>query len=233
MGGARSAAALVCYPRSAPGRGGGQSSPHRPPAAFAATTYSCSAVRHAVGVCVATGWRGRVSRQGTWGSRRTGHAATGSMVTAATVDASAVRSAGRYRLIPAVFGVRCLQAAVQSTTPQFMRSVSAASALLLPIYCTVVVASSEGPCSRASRPCPGGRAGWAGCRKPCRPGAPGAWCTGSPRGAPGPPIGGRGVGAGTSGPARWTGFWSASHCPTTPLSCGLDAALKSNVGQVV
>ena len=60
----------------------------------AATTYSCSAVRHAVGACVAGGWQGSVSRQGTWGSSCTGHAATGPMVTAATADASAVRSAG-------------------------------------------------------------------------------------------------------------------------------------------
>ena len=37
---------------------------------------------------------------GTWGSRRAGHVATNPMVTDATVDASAVRSAGRYCLSP-------------------------------------------------------------------------------------------------------------------------------------
>ena len=66
----------------------------------AATAYSCSAVGGAVVMCVAPGWRGCASRQGTWGSKRTGRAATGPMVTAATVDASAVRSAGRYGLSP-------------------------------------------------------------------------------------------------------------------------------------
>ena len=67
-----------------------------PPSASSgdAATYSCYAVRGAVGVCVAASWRGRVSRQGAWGSRRAGHVATGPMVTPATVDASAVRSAG-------------------------------------------------------------------------------------------------------------------------------------------
>ena len=62
-----------------------------------------------------------MSRQGSWGSSCTGHAATGPMVTAATVDASAVRSARPYCLIPAVSQARCLQAAVQATTPQFLR----------------------------------------------------------------------------------------------------------------
>ena len=54
-----------------------------PPSASnaAATTYSCSAVRGAVGACVAAGRRGCVSRQGTWGSSCASHAATGPMVT--------------------------------------------------------------------------------------------------------------------------------------------------------
>ena len=65
-----------------------------PPSASSAAvmTYSCSAVRGAVGVCVAAGWRGCVSQKGTWGSSCAGHAATGPIVTAATADASAVRS---------------------------------------------------------------------------------------------------------------------------------------------
>ena len=91
------------------------------------------------------------------------------MVTAATVDASAVRSAGRYCLSPMVSPVRCLQAAVQATDPQFVRSGSAPSALLLPLCCTVVVVSSWCPCSSTYLPCPGGRAGGAGCGKPCAP----------------------------------------------------------------
>ena len=85
-----------------------------PPSASSAavTTYSCSAVRGAVGVCVAAGWRGRVSRQGTWGSSCAGHATTGPMVTAATVDASAVRSVGLYCLSPVVSRASRLRAAV-------------------------------------------------------------------------------------------------------------------------
>ena len=55
------------------------------------------------------------------------------MVTAATVDASAVWSAGRYGLSSVVCRARCLQAAVQATTLQFVRSRSAPSVLLLPL----------------------------------------------------------------------------------------------------
>ena len=114
--------------------------------------YSCSAVRGAVGVCVAAGWRGRVSRQGTWGSSCAGHAATAPMVTAATVDASAVRSVGLYCLSPVVSLARCLQAAVQAIAPRFVQSRSAPSALLLPLCCTVVVVLIGGPCCSASWP---------------------------------------------------------------------------------
>ena len=133
-----------------------------PPSAScaAATTYSCSAVRGAVGACVAAGLRGCVSRQGTWGSSCAGDAATRSMVTAATADASAVRSAGLYCLSPVVSRARCLQAAVQATAPQFVQSGSAPSASLLPLCCTVVAVSSGGPCCSASGPRPwreGGR----------------------------------------------------------------------------
>ena len=77
------------------------------------TTYSCSAVRGAVRVCIAAGWRGHVSPQGTLGSICVGHAAMGPMVTATTVDASAVWSAGLYCLSPTVSRARCLQAAVR------------------------------------------------------------------------------------------------------------------------
>ena len=134
-----------------------------------ATAYSCSSVRGAVGMCVATGWRAHASRQGTWGSKRAGHAAMGPMVTAATVDASAVRSAGRYGLSPVVTWARCLQTAAQATTPQFVRSGSAPPALLVPLCCTAVIVLSGGPCSSAPLPCPCGRAGGAGCGKPCAP----------------------------------------------------------------
>ena len=67
-------------------------------------------------------WAGRVSRQGTWGSRCASHAATRPMVTVATLDASAVRSAGRYCVSPVVSRLGCLQAAVQATTLQFVPS---------------------------------------------------------------------------------------------------------------
>ena len=84
------------------------------------------------------------------------------MVTAATADASAVRSVGLYRLSPVVSRARCLQAAVQATAPQFVQSGSAPSVPLLPLSCTVVPVSSGGPCCSASGPCPGERAVGAG-----------------------------------------------------------------------
>ena len=142
-----------------------------PPSASsaAAKTYSCSGVRGAVGVCVVAGWRGWVSRQGTWGSSCAGHAATGPIVTAATADASAVRSADLYCLSPVVSRARCLQTAVQTTAPQFVQSGSAPPAPLLPLCCAVVAVSSGGPCCGASGPCPGERAGGAGCGKLCSP----------------------------------------------------------------
>ena len=82
------------------------------------------------------------------------------MVTAATADASAVRSVGLYCLSPVVFRASCLQAAVQATAPQFVLSSSAPSAPLLPLCCTLVAVSSGGSCCSASRTCPrreGGR----------------------------------------------------------------------------
>ena len=102
-----------------------------------ATMYSCSAVRGAVGACVAVVWRRCVSQQGTRGSSCASHAATRPMVKTATADASAVRSAGLYCLSPVVSRARCLQAAVQATAPQFVQSRSAPSAPLLPLCCTV------------------------------------------------------------------------------------------------
>ena len=129
----------------------------------AATTYSYSAVRGAVGACVAAGRRGRVSRQGTWGSSCAGHAATGPMVTAATADATAVRSVGLYCRSPVVSRARCLQAAIQATAPQFVQSGSAPPAPSLPLCCTAVAVSSGGPRCSGSGSCPGGRAGGTGC----------------------------------------------------------------------
>ena len=120
----------------------------------AATMYSCSAASGAVGVCVAASWPGRVSRQGTWGSSCAGQASRGPMVTAATVDASAVRSAGLYCVIPAVSRASCLQAAVQVTSPQFLQSGSAPSALLLPLCCTVVAVWSRGALLQCLRALP-------------------------------------------------------------------------------
>ena len=91
------------------------------------------------------------------------------MVTAATVDASAVRSAGLYCLSPVVSRARCLQAAVQATAPQFVRSGLALSTLLLLLCCTVVGVWSGASCCSALGLCPGGRAGRAGCKKLCTP----------------------------------------------------------------
>ena len=144
MGGVHRAAALCMLPAICAGPWWWMK--FSPPSASsaAATTYSCSAVRGAVGVCVAAGRRGCGSRQGTWGSSCAGHAATGPMVTAATADASAVRSVGLYRLSPLVSWARCLQATVQATAPQFVQSGSAPSVPLLPLCCTVVAVSSRG-----------------------------------------------------------------------------------------
>ena len=111
-------------------------------------------------MCVAAGWRRCVSRQGMWGSNCAGHAATGPMVTAATADASAVQSACLYCLSLVVSRARCLQAAVQATAPQFLQSVSAPSAPLSPLCCTVVAVSSRGALLQRVRALPrreGGR----------------------------------------------------------------------------
>ena len=95
--------------------------------------------------------------------------ATGPMVTAATADASAVRSAGLYCRSPVVSRARCLQAVIQATALQFVTSGSASSAPSRPLCCTVVAVSSGGPCCSASGPCPGERAGGTGCGKACAP----------------------------------------------------------------
>ena len=66
--------------------------------------YSCCAAGGAVCVCVAAGWQGRASRQGTWGSKRASHTATGPMVTAC--DRGRQCNAVRRPLRPAWDGVR-------------------------------------------------------------------------------------------------------------------------------
>ena len=191
-----------------------------PSASSAATmTYSCSAMRGAVGACVEAGWRGCVSRQGTLGSSCAGHAATRPMVTAATADASAVQSAGLYCLSPVVSRARCLQAAVQATAPQFVQSGLAPSAPPLPLCCTV-----GGPAAAPPGPAPArGRAGLAA-GSSVRLGAPGACGTGFAGGAPGPPAVGRGVGVGTSGLGRRTGCGALAtvppRLPGARLPCG-------------
>ena len=186
-----------------------------PPSASnaAATTYSCSVVRGAVGACVAAGRRGCMSRQGTWGSSCAGHAATGPMVMAATADASTVRSVALYCRSPVVSRARCLQAAIQATAPQFVTCGSAPSAPSRPLCCTVVAVLSGGPCCSASGSCAaGGRAGLAA-GSPARLGAPGACGTGFAGGVPGLPVVGRGVGAGTSGLLWWTGCGALATVP--------------------
>ena len=185
----------------------------------AATTYSCSTVRGAVGACVAAGWRGCVSRQEMWGSSCAGHAATGPMVTAVTADASAVRSAGLYCLSPVVSPARCLQAAVQATAPQVVQSGSASSAPSLPLCCTVVAVSSEGPCCSTSGPCPGERAGGTGCGKISAPRRSGCvWygfclrCSGAARGR-------KRSCCRYQWPCAADGLRSVSHCSTSPPGC--------------
>ena len=185
----------------------------------AATMYTCSAVRGAVGACVAAGWRGCVSRQGTRGSSCAGHAATGPMVTTATADASAVRSAGLYCLSPVVFRARCLQAAVQATAPQFVQCGSAQSAPLLPLCCTVVAMSSGGPCCSASGPCPGERAGGTGCGKLCAPWRSGCVWYGFCRRCSGAAWGRKRSWCRHQWPCVADGLRSVSHCSTTPPGC--------------
>ena len=185
----------------------------------AATTYSCSAVRGAVGACVAASWLGCVSRQGTWGSSCAGHAATGPMVTAATADASAVRSAGLYCLSPVVSRARCLQAAVGATAPQFVMSGSAPSAPSLPLCCTVVAVSSRGPCCSASGPCPGERAGGTGCGKFCAPRRSGCVWYGFRRRCSGAARGRKRSLCRYQWPCAADGLRSVSHCSTTPPGC--------------
>ena len=80
-------------------------------------------------------------------------------MTAATADASAVRSVGLYCQSPVVSRARCLQAAIQATAPQFVTSGSSQSAPSRPPCCTVVAVSSGGPCCSASGPCPGKNGG--------------------------------------------------------------------------
>ena len=192
-----------------------------PPSASsaAATTYSCSAMKGAVGACVAAGWRGCVSPQGTWGRSCAGHAATGPMVTAATADASALRSAGLYCLSPVVSRARCLQAAVHATAPQFVQSGPAPSAPLLPLCCTVVALSSGGPCCSASGPCPGERAGGTGCGKFCAPRRSGCvwygFCQRCSRAA----RGRKRSWCRYQWPCAADGLRSASHCSTTSPGC--------------
>ena len=183
-------------------------------------------------MCVTADWLGRVSRQGTSGGRRASYAVTGPMVTAATVDASVVRSAGRYCLSPVVSWVRCLQAAVQATTRQFVRSGSARSALRLPLCRTAVVVSARVPAALPhSSALAGGRAGPAA-GSPARLSAPDVCRTGCAGGAPGLPQGGRGVHARISGPARGTGCGVPATVPPRlrPVRPRRGAAVPSGPG---
>ena len=187
-----------------------------PPSASsaAATTYSCSAVRGAVGACVAAGWRGCVSRQGTWGSSCAGHATKRPMVMAATADASAVRSAGLYCLSPVVSRARCLQAAVQATAPQVVQSGSAPSAPSLPLCCTVVAVSSGGALLQRLRALPRREGGRDWLREALRASALRVHVVRVlPAVLRGPPVVGRGVGVGTSGRARQTGCGALATVP--------------------
>ena len=144
---------------------------------------------------------------------------TGPMVTATTVDASAVRSVGLYCLSPAVSRVRCLRAAVQATALQFVRSGSAPSALLLPHCCTVVAVSSGGACCSASGLCPGGRAGGAGCGKLCAPRRFGCVWYGFCRRRSGTVPGRKRSWCRYEWPCAVDELWSVNHCSTRPSGC--------------
>ena len=167
-------------------------------------------------MCITAGLPGCASWQGTWGSKRASKATKGPMVTAATVDASALRSAGRCGLSPLVSRARCLRAAVQATTLQFVRSGLAPSTLRLPLSCTVVVASDECPCSSASGPCPCGGAGGASCGKRCAP--PRFRCVSDSfcRRCSGAAPGRKKSWCRNQWPCGVDGLRSASHCPTMP-----------------
>ena len=131
-----------------------------------------------------------------------------------------MRSAGWCCLSPVLSRARCLQFAVQATTPQFVRSGLSTSALLLPLCCTVLVLSSGGPCSSASWPCSGERAGGTGCRKPCAPRHSGCVWYGFCRRCSAAARGRRKSWCRYQGPCAVDRLWSASHCSTTPPACG-------------
>ena len=142
------------------------------------------------------------------------------MMTAATVDASAMRFVGLYCLSPAVSRARCLQAAAQATAPQFVRSGSVPSALLLLLCCTVVAVSSGGPCCSASGLCHGGRAGRAGCGKLCAPRRSGCVWYGFCRQCFGTVPPRKRSWCRYQWPCAVDGLLSVYHCFTTPLGCG-------------
>ena len=167
-------------------------------------------------MCVTAGWRGRAPWQGSWGSKCADQAATGPMVTAATVDASAVRSDGRYGLSSVVSRASRLQAAVQAATPQFLGSVSATFAWPRPLCCTVVVASSEGPCGSASWPCPCGIASVAGSGKVCTPRRSECVSYGSCWRCSGAACGRKRSWCRYQWPCTVQGLQRVSHCPTRP-----------------
>ena len=193
-----------------------------PPSASkaAATTYSCSAVRGAVGSCVAAGRRGRVSRQGTWGSSCAGHAATGPMVTAATADASAVRSVGP--VLPESRGISGEVPAGLPSRPPLRSSCSQVrhrSHRRLPTAVPWWRCRAGGPAVAPPGPAPaGGRAGLA-VGSFARPGAPGACGTGPVGGVPGLPRGWKRSWCRYQWPSAADGLRSVSHCSTTPPGC--------------
>ena len=182
-----------------------------PPSAdsAAATTYSCSAVRSAVGACVAASWPSCASQQGTWGSSCAVGAATGPNVTAATADASAVRSAGLYCLSPVVSRAMCLQAAVQATAPQFVQSGSASSAPLLPLLLYPGGCVERGALLQRLRALP----------QRCAPRHSGCVWYGFCRRCSGAARGRKRSWCRYQWPCAADGLQSVSHCSTTPPGC--------------
>ena len=149
-------------------------------------------------------------------------------MTAATADASAVRSVGLYCRSPVVSRARCLQAAIQATALQFVTSGSAPSAPSPPLCCTVVAVLSGGPCCSPSGPCPGKRAGGTGCGKPCAPRRSGCVWYGFCRRWSGAPRGRKRSWCRYQWPSAADGLRSVSHCSAT-----LTFGVKKTISRVI
>ena len=185
-----------------------------PPSASsaAATTYSCSAVRGAVGACVAAGWRGcgfaagdvgqqlrRPPRHGTHGDGR---------------DRGRQPRAVRLFVLPEPRGISGeVPAGRRPGHRSAVRAVRFGTTVASPFAVPWWRCRAGGPAAAPPGPAPArGRAGLAA-GSSARLGTLGACGTGFAGGALGPPVVGRGVGVGTSGLARRTGCGALATVP--------------------